>query len=129
MQRPIEFRVWNGKHNVMLYYPNFVYLIDTKTGSIGGNELLYLQYTGKDDCDKIKIFEGDIIESTWRENWIENGGYPHDKWQERKHVFVIDYRANGFTFESTDFSRAAIIDIRLKVIGNIYQHPQLIPTR
>lgn len=144
MSREIEFRAWDNKAKVMFpvhgmyfckitnqldyisgvdihdkdsdYHGNVTYggSIHKKTGSPGGPQrpkFELMQYTGLKDKNGVKIFEKDIVESNW--------GYR----------FPIFYEDGCYKTDSEDFeviNENQINYYSLKVIGNIYENPNLL---
>lgn len=66
-QREIKFRIWN--------IPNQIYVMGNvpieSIKSFISSEHIYEQYTGFDDTDDVKIYEGDIIETTLMGDWMD----------------------------------------------------------
>lgn len=76
------------------------------------------QYTGFNDRDDNKIFEGDIIRRWWGRKDFQNT------------VYVIRFKNGAFCAEYSDTNYCFPIDTMLKnkieVIGNIYDNPELL---
>ena len=124
-----RFRIWNGEHMI---YPENSYNTDLIYNRIGGwtlwdttknphellagefdnPQLILLQYTGlHDDFDKTLIWEGDLVEYYD----FEEG------------VGVIVYDAPSFKMKSLeDGSVWEISNLKLKVIGNRFENPELL---
>lgn len=86
----------------------------------GGLSYHIVRYTGLHDKNGKPVFEGDIVEKS----------YPKSKPQRRSMVFAIEYKelfdnemgfslGIGFDFHGEDSQE-------LEVIGNIYEHPELL---
>ena len=135
--REIKFRVWDKKTKLMLSYDEnpdnnlFVPCCDYNY-----DYAEYLQCTGLKDCNDIEIFEGDIVEN--------NGAYsfilPKVPNKDIKNLIVVK-NETGFMLVTpinykNDFSYNAFGNIdnysfwnfhrRLKVLGNIYENPELL---
>ena len=100
--REIKFRCWDGSNMKYFEIPSV----------FNGEDMLYtkiMQYTGLQDKNGIEIYEGDYIKDEdgevevvkWDDNWWENY-----------------YHCVGFELPSGRD--------KLEVIGNIYEHPNLL---
>jgi hypothetical protein len=70
------------------------------------DDFILMQFTGLHDKNGKEIYEGDIVGSSW--------GYPHSK------VGIVD-------FENIIYAKhECVIPDDLEVIGNIYEHPELL---
>lgn len=70
----------------------------------------YLQYTGIKDCNNVEIYEGDIIE-----NFLTD----------RFEIKYIEDKAR-FSIGKDNINKNIINSERIKVIGNIYENPELL---
>lgn len=135
--RKIKFRAWDKKRkkifevmNLDLRFPTprgvFIGVTDMRRGIFSGprieyvdiNDVEMMQFTGLKDKNDKEIYEGDILEL-----------YNHHQ------VEVIEYEGSAFgVFEHTNSSRESgrftnldeWADNAMEVIGNIYEHPELI---
>lgn len=127
--REIKFRAWDAHEKKMITYfdSNFKLSINSETGAIfcagymiDGERINYtlMQFTGKNDITGKNIYEGDIV--TWRNaSGIGNGT--------GRVYFDIDatrYKVHINEYEVYDLYDVDYADI--KVIGNIYENPELI---
>ncbi|WP_442638217.1 YopX family protein [Rossellomorea marisflavi] len=110
----MEYKAWHKKEKRMIQWNEFVNISDLypfrlsevplSTETKEHEDLVYLQYTGVEDCSGEKIFEGDILESEW--------GY-------RFEVFFSD---GAFKTDSEDFeyvNSQNVTNYKLKVAGNV----------
>jgi len=117
MSREIKFRAWNDNANTMAVQgtPD----LETLSSFIfhyGDNDLM--QYTGLKDRDGLEIFEGDCVALPFR--------------NELRMVFKVIYNSSRASFECVDvlnqsnyrFSNDGVL--AYKVIGNIYENPELL---
>jgi len=121
MSREIKFRAWieTGKFKYMNYSIEFCGGLINDIFATSGKEPLniyhskitYMQYTGLKDKNGKEIYEGDILE---------------DKWGYRFPVFFEDgcYKTDSEDFEKVN--ERQINYHNLKVIGNIYENPELL---
>lgn len=111
--RPIKFRAWNGEDKIMrkVLSVNFFQdsniahiVLDKKEGVITlFNDFILMQFTGLSDKNGKEIYEGDIVETA--------GG-------QKLKVYFEDGLYFPFYVKGIDKSK-------LKVIGNIYENPEL----
>ena len=146
--RVIKFRVWDSKNKIMSYQNE-----DGDYAFIDGHEpvrsdqslacilsglipdLLPMQFTGLEDKNKKEIYEGDICEQITPNHTKIKMVCRWGTFQRAMDTgWTVDI--SGFCFERSDGLLALPIvknwmgkhDLEtLEVIGNIYQHPELIP--
>ncbi len=136
MKREIKFRYWSGKtmYNNIGVHPHFAtahYLdpdtaIEYKDGEDGCLTMCsglakfpIMQYTGLKDSKGKEIYEGDILKGSHSPN-SRKPPIEHD---------VVIWKGSGWKRESYngDMKVTPDIDCRsMEVIGNIYQHPELL---
>ena len=113
--REIKFRVWDYHSNKYIndYITGTSLSLNDlfKNGSIvnGKNSLVFEQYTGLKDCNDVEIYEGDILKAK------TNIGY-------------VKYNEEECSFEvcTLDWDIKFIEYSCWKVIGNIYENPELL---
>lgn len=125
MKREIKFRAWDGER--MIYLSDlsiglrkgkrispYAYFSKDTFGShvkLGNHEVM--QFTGKYDKDGDEIYEGDIIEFDARE-WGDN----------ETNIHVVEWND---TSAEWSWGGGSTSDMEWrKVIGNIYENPELI---
>ena len=111
-KREIKFRFWTGKEMIspdVLAFEEYVPLIHHL------NQEGMLEYTGLKDKNKVEIFEGDILSSDWNDKWgvvtFKNGS------------FVLEFKTQQIT---KSIPLHSLEYIELQVIGNVYEHPELL---
>lgn len=106
--REIKFRVWNTASKLMVF-PGWRELADRAIMA----EMKLMQFTGlKDNGDK-EIYEGDIL-------YVMGTGNCPVRFYEGSFVLWEGY--NAWTSFLDDFEG----DISMKVLGNIYENPELL---
>ena len=126
MNREIKFRAWLKNENKMVDVKSLELDIQEITYiEIKGNEINLVAYEpfkyielmqniGQVDKNGVEIFEGDIVKRTYNNGeYIEIGFVKYDD-------LSFEFRFQGFDYD---------LDIhcgRLEVIGNIYEHKELL---
>jgi len=107
--RGLEFRAWNTRTKKMEYITDFYWFEENFCHHNGDGDYIIQQYTGMNDADGNKIFEGDFLED-------EQGMCTRVSFKGGS--FVIEF---GYGSTCTLASLAAFNT----VIGNIYEtyHP------
>jgi len=117
--REIKFRAWNHAHGEMVNFDNDKlcndeyqrqHLARLMAGNYGD---VLMQYTGVKDEDGIEIYEGHIVE----ESRLLSGGV-------RKTNLEVKYKSPSFCVGDLELSN--FMGITRKVIGNIYENPELL---
>ena len=108
MTRPIKFRAWDETENEMLYdvwaCPKGGWIAGLRTGRN------IMQFTGLKDKNGKEIFEGDVVREEMNQMVYEIKSQPS--------YFTAEERGYRFPLYSLKYP--------LEIIGNIYQHPQLL---
>ncbi len=123
--RDIKFRAWDNINKIMVY-PR---IIKESFSAISSGDLLnryetLMQYTGLKDQNEIEIYEGDIVTfgREYKYNVVfENGCFYLYHYKGLKEIDDTPYRW-GAMFRINEIK----LDIELKVIGNIYENPELL---
>ena len=124
IMREIKFRSWNGAYNYMAYQgtPDLETL-QSFMHHYGDQHLM--QFTGHKDCDGKEIFDGDIL-GDWNEcngqmvlsNEVVYFDETLGSWM-LDHSLKKDHSFATSLFENLN-------DFAYKVIGNIYENPDLV---
>ena len=119
-----------GFYSPLIWYPSFKQTPSIKTFKGVDMEInpeTLGQYTGIKDKNGTKIFEGDILCMTFKDEWANN--------EERKVYYFIKFNDGMFATFYYDFLDEveedrlceALIEVdKLEVVGNIYDNPQLL---
>lgn len=116
--REIKFRAWykDGTEGMIyLSLDGFLDPLQEFEGGIGGYEIM--QYTGLKDKNGKEIYEGDIIVSDY------------EKWWHNQPCGVVEYLENGFWLSGKDGSHFMPNEDSRRVIGNIYENPELLESK
>lgn len=144
--REIKFRAWNKSKNIMVYndeddsrgywegvYCNNIQMVNARLVNSGHREYVWLQFTGLNDMNGKKIFNGDIVERKGIKYQItlEIGSFLLVKIDENTDMYeeFVDcwndhvYPLSQLYWNNSD-EENHIYD--LEVIGNIYENPELL---
>lgn len=122
MKREINFRVWDIKNRIMFSpdtIPNFINDPIKETGFI------YMQYTGLNDKNNNRIYEGDIVKA---DKNIKYGS--HYVYLDAGN-YSVRYYANCWRLSKWNQTKQPLnIHIgvwrEVEIIGNIYEHIELL---
>lgn len=129
MNREIKFRAWHKVKNIMVYNNeddtygywdgvcnSNVGMINTILNSQYYKEYEFMQYTGLHDKTEKEIYEGDIVK-------VDNIDLAIIYFDDDRMAWGIK-PINEFYFDSPLLSEN--ISLELRVIGNIYDNPELL---
>ena len=123
--RTIKFRAWNKEEKEMYYNAEQTYdyrcqgkgcFLENFGSVLKDERLEVMQYTGLKDKKGKEIYEGDIVK-------VEKIDWAYIYYDEDRMAWGIK-PINEFYFDSPLLSENA--DLELKVIGNIYENPELL---
>ena len=112
--REIKFRIFNKRRKKMIYDTEMAMRNMIDNDFVSEDEHRYLmQYTGLKDKNGREIYEGDIIRI-----------YNDEIDEEDSWIGEVSYHIGGFF--SGDEDLLGNVHFRAKVIGNIYENPELL---
>ena len=131
--RKIKFRAWDKREKEMFYdndvlMKGFCYskesIKDNDSSIISlnqtikkTNDLILMQFTGLKDCNGCEIYEGDIVKNQWgiisKIIWYDDMGC----WA---------YTQNEITIATFVIRKGQFENEKMKIIGNIYENPELL---
>jgi hypothetical protein len=129
-----RYRAWLKQYNVMVddvsdltFFEGNLKFIGRRT--VGGvsfqysiEEIELMQSTGLFDKNGKEVFEGDILEVTDKHSWLEVVSYSQEK-----AMFVTEEINREFKVpESPLYDLLDSTFLKFKVIGNIYEDPELL---
>lgn len=130
--REIKFRAWGidrGKmHDVynIAFHESYGYKaitseqpLNVNTTFINKEEFILMQYTGLKDKNGVEIYEGDILDFTLEQHY--DGIY-----QEMKYKQPIVFSEGSFWAGNNLLHAVMCADEELRVIGSIYENPELL---
>ena len=120
MERILKFRFWTPDKRMLNDHKGWVADIGINEALLCSKDYGYIamQFTGLLDRNNKEIYEGDIVK---QEKWVSIGKYVNS-------IGVVKYKGINFTSECIgDWSGSnAELNGNAKVIGNIYENPELI---
>jgi uncharacterized phage protein (TIGR01671 family) len=133
IQRTIKFRAWNSRDR---FIANDAFRLNddgtvafqsimpqsAPPANLSEGDVVWLQFTGLKDKNGKEIYEGDILAT-------ENDGFDGaDKWEREVMGSVVWDSRNAMFCGLPDGDDDSIYSAQyVEVIGNIYEHPDLIP--
>ena len=129
-----KFRAWHNELGrmmlvkTMFFFANELEELELNDSIMNDNipvypdEIKFMQSTGLHDKNSKEIFEGDILEVTDKQNWLEVVSYSQEK-----AMFVTEEINREFKVpESPLYDLLDSTFLKFKVIGNIYENPELL---
>lgn len=116
--RDIKFRAWHFQDKEMIQWDETFFSDMSKATNYSNDfvnndtDIILMQFTGRYDCKKTPIYEGDIIEFDKRE------------WGGNDNIMVVEWDNHNCEWS---FGGGSCSDMEWRtVIGNIYENPDLI---
>jgi hypothetical protein len=112
-----EFRVWDRKKNVMMYYPeNRTF---TLNDMLNDDTLIFMQDTGIQDKNGKKIFAGDVLLGRFVLSDVEDY-----LWLQLTEKEKLE-QAKTFYIEDALYLHTNPVPEDLEIKGNIFENPEL----
>lgn len=137
MNRVLQFRAWDTKAKKwvtsrQLFDPHNIPVTPTRRGFKLKSKYVLSQFTGVKDRNGIDIYEGDIITCQWfidRESTPRRVVYWHGEFRACSTNEVPGPDATGnWWYESLTSALTAVPRVAFRVIGNIWENPDLMPS-
>lgn len=129
--REIKFRAWDGERlkpvTLWGFHEGFIM---TNKGSADEEEFKVMQYTGLKVNGEQQLFEGDIvpvkvsIHKGWKQGWIHVNRNAVVEYVEDEMRFMFVAVVEGYGRQYVPFDKS--IRQSYKIIGNIYENPELL---
>ena len=129
MNRTIKFRAWDGKQMHYSYiiagaeYCNVLTILQDEEFAkkyYKVDEWKVMQFTGLLDCEGKEIWESDIVMlNHWKSTDLFNYSKP----------FIVTYYEGEINFKQGDYNNfkgSLVGKLDIKVLGNLYEHPNLL---
>jgi uncharacterized phage protein (TIGR01671 family) len=115
--REIKFRYWDtfNKDEPKMIYFDFWKLLG---GKAYPDMDTVMQYTGLKDKNGKEIYEGDILKSVFENIYKENGVEIHQG--------IVEFEPTRGFYIKEGNGIGLIFEYRAKIIGNIYENPELL---
>lgn len=127
MNRLIKFRAWTGSEMMQIHSLKTNYTDeDDMHFDVNGKEYPLMQYTGLQDKNGKDIYEGDIVEEYGVGLWAGSLEKAIKRENTVLKIVPITWSDEELCFMVGD-SRIGVFKIwdNLKIVGNIYQNPEL----
>jgi uncharacterized phage protein (TIGR01671 family) len=100
---------------------------DFSKTALFNDQCIFMQFTGQQDRNGVEIYEGDILETAMhtQRGWVKLRGVM--RWLDTEMRFSLECEVPEQPFQEFEGSPDDRAE-RPIIIGNIYEHPELLPT-
>lgn len=131
MSRIIKFRVWNKIAEQWAENSHFLLFKDNDYCFADDGQFIFQQYTGLKGFGNVEIYEGDVVEYGMVGLGRPQGAVPYKEnsayWTKKE---IVKWSSHGYgsivTYAHCIQNKNQGNDYRARVIGNIFENPELI---